>query len=385
MLLSASSHKFSLANIKIVDLPSWLFLFTLFVIKGFDFSVSNNVSLLLLGIFFILSLFRLIYKEFHLKQIILFFLIFVIGIINYFFGGSEAFLFLGISLATTYGLNPKKILKFGFIILTSCLILSVLGSLIGIIDNEPFEIYREGQGIISRYAFGYTHPNAFHLNFFICSTLFLVVYSRKSNIIFIILLCLLDFIVYYFTKSRTGLIICLFSYLLFYLIKRFRTFRWIYTSFSPLILLIVVLVPFVLGFLYGKIDLVYKINDLLTGRIYYINYLISNFNVPLFGSTIYNEFVNFDSGFVTLLYQAGLFAFMIFLFMLFKTISLLLKRGEYSLIFLLTIFAIYGITEAFYQSITANISLFLFLYLFYYYNHGRNRKVKYVKRNNTIS
>ena len=383
MLLKVKKIHESLKNIELSELPCWCFLITVFVIKGFDMEISSGISLFILGLFLLLSLPKILTERYSLKSIIIYGLISIIGIINFFFGHSEIFLFLAFTLIVSKGLNPKDILKLAFFILSACLIFNVFFSIVGIIENAPFEIYRQGSGIVKRFAFGFSHPNAFHLSFFICSTLYLILYYRKSNIFFIILLIALDLLVYYFTKSRTGLALSLLSFVSYYLIFRFKKIKDIFVFISPLILFFCILLPFLLGYTYGQLDIVDKLDNLLTGRIYYINFLLENFSFPLFGSTIYNNYVNFDNGFISLLYESGSIAFIIFIILLFETLFYMRKRNDYSLIFLLIFFAIYGITEAFFQSITSNICLFLFLFILN--KNSSVLRVRYVKRDCSIS
>ncbi len=383
LLKIRKSNNLSLSNITLKELPCWCFLITIFLIKGFDLSISSSSSLIILGFFIILSLPKIILDNYNLKTIFIYFLVILIGTADFIYGKSEAFLFLGITLLVCRGLNPKKILKLGFYVLTTCLILSVLFSLLGFIDNKPFEIFREGEGIVERYAFGFTHPNAFHLSFFICTTLYLILFYRKSNIFIIILLAIADFIVYYFTKSRTGLLLSLMAYALYYFFFRFKFFKELFIVLSPFLLLLCIATPFLLGLAYGHFSIINRLDGLLSGRIFYINYLLVNFDVPIIGSTVYNNYVNFDSGFVSLLYESGSLAFIIFVVLLFIALFCMYKRREYSLIFLLIVFAMYGITEAFFQSITSNISLFLLLFVL---NRKKvYRKVRYVKCNNSVS
>lgn len=363
MLLKVRKSHNSILSVSLEDLPCWCFLVTIFFVKGFDLAISSGISLILLGIFFIFSLPKILSEKYTLTSMLLYCFIIFIGVVNYIFGNSETFLFFGLALIVSRGFNPKKVLKLGFYILSISLLLMVIFSTLGLIENQQFVIFREGEGFVQRNAFGYSHPNAFHLSFFICSTLYLILYYRKSNIFIIVFFIILVFLVYYFTKSRTGLLLSLLSFILYYLFYRFDYLKTLFLKFSPLLISICIVIPFALGVAYGHLSVANRLDSILSGRIYYISYLLNNFQIPVFGNSIYNNYVFFDSGVVSLLYESGLLAFIIFMFLLFSTMKYLRRKKEFSLVFLLVIFAMYGITESFFQSITSNISLFLFLYV----------------------
>ena len=355
-------------NFKI--LSSFPFFVVLFIIKGFDLEVTNIGSLTALAISGLLALPSLIEKRFSNKALCLYLLLFTIGFLNLFVGQSLTFLFLALALLIGYKEDYKKILNIAFYVFSFCFITKIFLSSVGILDNNPVFIYRNGIGFKPRYAFGYSHPNICHLMFFLCSMLYL--YKSKfhgNNFIKVLILILFDSLLFYFTTSRTGFIISLCSYFFYLFLCYSHLFRDFLRHYFRLILIFIFALPFIFGFLYGKVDFVYSIDSLLTGRIRYISILFNDFNFPLIGSDIYNETVIFDNGIISLLYESGFFGFILFLYLYFYT-SLTASKKDLLLLFILICIAVYGLTEGFFQSITIN--MFLFSFLLVINNSGKN-------------
>ena len=131
----------------------------------------------------------------------------------------------------------------------------------------------------------------------------------------------------------------------------FNKVNWVFIIMS--------VITFTTALLYGKWNTLYYIDKLFTGRIYYNNYFLTNIQIPLIGKNNYGHLL-IDNGYMSLVYNGGLLAYIWFIFMNIKTGELLKKEKCEKEALLMIVFCIYSLTESFYMNIIINISLLFF-------------------------
>lgn len=351
--------KFSLKN-----MLTYLPIFILCIIKGFDFSMTNNVIIFIILASFFPCIFALFNTKYSVQEIVILLFSLIVGLVVLIIGRTPTFLLLILFLIIMKQNNVKKVLKLIFYTLLVCYFIMITLALLKGIDTTQLYTYRDGQYIL-RYSFGYSHPNYFHLLFFILSTLFLLIYNKKTNFFIIIILCILNTIIFKFSVSRTGVFVCYMTYFLAYFSKKSIKFRNIIKFVSPIVIIGLLPLSIILGIFYDIIPFISKLDIITTGRIQYIHQLL-NYSLPaLFGSQEFNSVVNFDNGYISLLYENGIIPTIIIYFLLIKTILYLEKENMYWELFSLFVVSIYGLTESFWPSVSINFTLYFVTFAIY--------------------
>ena len=117
------------------------------------------------------------------------------------------------------------------------------------------------------------------------------------------------------------------------------------------------LLTLAVGYSYGYIPQVHILDKLLTGRVYFANQLLTRHVPKLLGSTVYNQYVITDSGYLALLYHCGVLACLWMSYCLIKLTHKLYAERRYRELFFMSYFMVYGLTEGFFPSVSVNVSL----------------------------
>lgn len=350
------------------DLVTYIYFFIITFCKGIGLSGNNIFFILCSLIGVLLVALKLISSSLKWNDFIALFFIISIGVVDFFIGGTTTILFTAIALSCLKDTNLKNIIKIMFWTRIFAFILMIILSCGGIINNTIIEQYRSGIGTIKRYAFGYTHPNFTHSAFAIIVFLGGYLYGKKMRAIHYLIIAILDYILYTFTISRTGFYLVLFYLVLLFVHNNIKAMKKI----EPFILKYLFIVLFGLSvfsaYNYGKYDIINRLDNILTGRIHYLNILVLNYNPPLIGSDIYEGEVLFDNGYFSLLYEGGILACIYYLYFMRKSNKYLIRNKMYDEILFVIIFMIYCTFESYYPSILMNPALLMFCYSIYNYN-----------------
>lgn len=322
--------------------------------KGFGMSNNNRIYLYV----YVLSLFFLVVKtikdKFSKKEMIIIFTLLILGVLDY-YGKDTTLLFTTIALACLKNIDIDNILKIMLYSRVIAFILNILLSNIGVIEKNIIVFYRNGI-FLNRYSFGYGTPNTAHSALSIIIMLLCYTYYKKIKTHHIIALELLNYYFYSLTYSRTGFIIVSLYLFVIFISKHNNIIVLIIKKLLNPMFIIFIIISFALGILYGVIPEVNKLDMLLTGRIKFINTLITSYPIPLIKTQIYKSIV-FDNGYVDLLYNGGLIAAIILIIMQIKANILISKYGKKELLIYCAFSFIYCLTESFYMSILMNPAL----------------------------
>ena len=250
------------------------------------------------------------------------------------------------------------------------LILMIGLACFGIIEMNIINFYRGGE-FINRYAFGYSHPNFAHSCFNIVVIMWIYLYFNKINFGKIMIVEVLNFILYKYTLSRTGFLIITVFLIVGYITKKSDKIKKILPNILNKVFIVSLLLGFILAFGYNKIEIVNKLDQVLTGRISYIAKLINNYNLPIIKYQNY-ENILFDNGYVDLLYNGGILATLWLFYMQIKTNKYIKENALYKEALISMIFIVYSITESYYMSSIMNISILFIAYQLF--NKGEETK-----------
>ena len=338
--------------------------------KSFNLTNDSKIYVYSYILGTILIIFKIFNEKYTIKELTrMVFLIIICGIIAL-TGHNLTPLYFAISIISVK--NVKMINVFKVILFTKIIgFLSLLFlSSTGIIKNQIFETTRDMIGLSNRYTFGYLHPNITHMHFLTIIILFYYIYKSKTNFITDVIALALNYILYIFTVSRTSFIICS-IFIIYQIIQRINSnidkrLSHIYRH-SFLILLVL---SIVLSIMWDKSSIVRNLDLILTGRIYYSFFLFKNYSVPLIGGNSYAASVNFDNGYIAIIYQCGLIFSIYLYYLVNKATSKFYIKSEFDRLSIMFFMNLLGFIENIIYTPVVNFSILFLSYAFFEENRG---------------
>lgn len=333
--------------------------------KGMGFNSDNKIYLIIITIIFILAMVsKLSYDKFTFKEFACVFSLVLIGIINFVVNNSSVILLTSLTIMLLKNMSINKCLKIVLISRALGYLTLALGITIGIFRQQEIVVWRVDQSIIRR-TFNNISPNTLQLNLVIIILLIIYLYRDKLKILEYIGMVIINYALYRYTLSRTGMVIGMLTILIGYCLNNLAfTRKWIMllAKYSYLILGL-----FSLGIarIYngGPLE---RINVLFDGRLAYMHELVSTYKAPIFGlNKSYLTNINIDNGFIALLYIGGFLAFFIISYLIISESNILYKKEDYYSLMVILVISIYLLSESFLSNIFVNISLFFLAWRIY--------------------
>ncbi len=348
----------------------YFYIAILTIAKSIGLSAENKAYYILFALGLSLGVFKITSDKFNRKETIILISGMIIGCLDFFIGHETTMLFSCLVLICLKNIKIEKILKLMFWIKSLLFISIVLLTVTKVLDNNSIMFWRDSK-YIERYSFVYGHPNTAHLNLSIIIFLWIYIYYDKINILNIAIFEIINFLFYNLTLSRTGFIITAVFLFIAYLFKKNEYIKKIFCRISKKYFIYMVIITIFFGLLYGtnRILLLSKINEITSGRLYYINYFLRNIPLPMIGKGSYGRLM-IDNGYMSLIYNGGILAFVWFTFLSLKTTKYLSEKKMYKEILIMTILLTYSLAESYYMNIILNFSLFFFA------NYIYNNKVE---------
>lgn len=340
-----------LTNIEFFDI--YIFLVTLF--KGLGAEAGNKLYVVAFFIGSIAICLKISKEKFSFNEFKIVTFILIIGLLDFIVGKSTMFLFTAIALSGLKNVNENRVIKIAFWTRLFSFLLMVSLSKLNIIKDNLFLFYRDGQ-FVGRHTFGYGHPNQAQSALTILIILAIYLYNEKFNIFHYIVMIIMNFYLYSLTYSRTGFLIGVLCIVLG-VVQKSKKVEKIFARVFKNSYFWAVLVTLFIGYFYTKIPQLKNLDELFTGRLAYNNTLLNNYIPPLIGSSKYNEYVNIDNGFISLIYQGGILAFLWISACIIKLMNDFYIQKKFRELFFMSSFIVYGMTESFFPNIAINISL----------------------------
>ena len=145
------------------QLISYIFAFLILTYYSFNNTqVTFNGTLQQCILFLLIALFilYLFTRTFKIKELVIYFVFAILGIVSYLSNHSTLFLILALSLAVFSTFSIKELLSF-FVIYRSIFIsIIIFLSLIGVLNNNGREMYKSSvDSSVNTYSLGFGHPN----------------------------------------------------------------------------------------------------------------------------------------------------------------------------------------------------------------------------------
>ena len=162
----------------------------------------------ILQVAFMLFFFKIVLTSFNLKEWILAFILCVVGTYLYLVTDDEYVIRCFVFVLACKGVELEKIIK---VIFWTTIISTTIIAVLSVFDiSGPLVQIRDYSrgGIEKRFSFGFNHANNIHSNLWYIITLFFLFKREMAAKKELIILCSVNLLLYFFTLSRTGFLIC---------------------------------------------------------------------------------------------------------------------------------------------------------------------------------
>lgn len=247
-------------------------------------------------------------------------------------------------------------------------VILVGGSLIGIFNIG--EQTKLDSGYVEQHVYGFAmgEPNTAFLTIFLALLLVLYYNYERLNILWFAVTSLIALVFYKMTFCRTGVLVFFFCWglILFEKIVKNKKIKSVLVCSVPVGAAFSLLTTL---FYDGNNALLYKINHLVSGRVYIMNTYYKDQGLSLFPRTqavFYTSYHGLiDNSYMNVTFYAGILVAVLFFVIIFKTMIRLYRMECYKELVMIGILALYGVLEQFVLNGFMNIFLLLCEMLLY--------------------
>lgn len=292
----------------------------------------------------------------------------IVGFISYRYTGRNEIIRFVTFIWACQGKDMQKVLKGTFwYTLTGCVgivLLSVTGIYGAVAHTDVFRAEEE-----TRYCFGMGHPNTFHCMLFALTLLGVYCYHVSIRWYGYVVLAFLHLIVFYFTKTRTGLLLSLFTISIFFFLRYVKFLQqWKFSYLCGMLILLAVVAFSVFAAKYAhRHPYLSKINTITTGRLHGL-YETKNHEGMLHTWSLWSVARNnyyFDMGIVRIFYWYGIIPGALYILAQIRLIWIAMKKYDYMLLAVLVAIALYSVFEAHFVSVYLGRNYILFFFGMY--------------------
>lgn len=346
------------------NLPVYIFFAIVSFCKGLGLDGTSKIytfSYIIGSIFVLVKMFSDKYKR---SEIVMLLIFLFIGLVNFVLGDTTTVLFSAICLCGMKNINIKKVLKIMFWTKLISFLLLVGLSSTGIIDNDSILHYREGVGFVKRFMFGFPHPNTAHISLLIIIFLYMYLYRPKNIVLVSIFITILNYIIYKYTLSRTSFIIIELYLFTYFFVNYFAFIKKVFMKIAKHSFAIFLALTIVISLLYDKVSFLQNTGTLL-GRFNYNNFLLKSYSIPLFGSSMYNNYAIIDNSYISILYEGGFLLTIYMLFLMNKLLKKMYRNENIHELIIIFFVCMIAMIEGFFMNAAMNFTLlFLSLIIF---------------------
>lgn len=289
------------------------------------------------------------------KEVKIDIILITIGILTYIYSKYTAILTLFFVLISMKNIEVKKIVKLIFLVNFFLLAIHILlYSIFMIFDIANLKLFVRINidKVVTRYSFFFIHPNVFAMYIFWSLAMFYYLYYEKiSKLTYIVTIGIAMF-VYFFPNSRTCAIEIILLLTTTIISKRKFEYKWLKYTF------VIVVVFCTISIFIIDNPIIMKIDDMLNTRISIGNIIYKNYGINIFGVDIRAgtpvTFINgryissltiIDSVYYSVLLNYGLVSYIIFIYLLDKTIDITKNEIDNRNKVMLFVYIIYAISE----------------------------------------
>lgn len=352
-----------------------------------SYKMPSMIFILGKALVLMLSLLKIvIYDRFQYKEVIIYMLVSLTLLFNWYFTQYQDFIVLFFLSLSARGIDREYIVKLSLISLLIGTIFVILLSKVGVIENLIFLRYSY-TGVITRQSFGTIYPTVLGSIIFFITLQYL--YLRKKNNIFdIVIFGCTAFFIEYYTNNRlvVVLLLCVIIYCIINFFIDIDAMK-VYSLIKYFWLVVVVILPILFIYISQNYDnstyWMFELNKLLSQRIRLSWEGFMNYPITIFGQHVNQngwgggkelgygvEYFYLDSLPITLLLSKGVIIFIVYLFYNFCFIKKALDKKDTKLAIILTFIVIYDLVDD--KSIRSSLNPFFIFSLNYILDHKGN-------------
>ena len=339
-----------------------IYFFPLFGLKLLDITSESFILMMVGFICFLFSLNHIYNSQYGKKVFNIFTILLLYSAILVITSGKQAIFFTVLMLILMFRVNMNRIVyKYLFVYGAIFLLFFMLYS------------YLKGSAeITTRYVNGnwvemIKRNNLLFVSYMAILCLFLLVHRKNICGLHLMSITILNYIMFVFVGSRTGLIVSLFlSFLLvsfkYNNVRKNFFVKWL-CVLSPLYCMLFCIYT---GVFYNKHSWLLILDMILQGRIcqnslFMHRYMILPFGQRIVeGSDVGGAFLNLDCAYIDFLLCEGLIFSIMWIIVSILVIKYFYDRSRMVEVSIIVIYAFYGVTETFLPNCFLNVSLFLY-------------------------
>lgn len=218
--------------------------------------------------------------------------------------------------------------------------------------------------VLKTYGFG--HPNQISNRFFTAISIFLFLNRKKYSIKYILIACILQTYIYQLSLSRTGLLMFVFSIVIYIFTTKFKYDKYI-GYLSIVIFFITNLISIIIPFFYSKkLVLSYLLDSIFTGRIRLASKFFEKYGINFFGQKLdfsgYDNVLDSSVPYIILTY--GVVTYVILMYITLKLFMKKIESKNYYIIIYFVLFYFIGLSELLVINPSYNFTIFFYSCLF---------------------
>lgn len=347
--------------VKLQDLCFYIFWSALMISKGFAFKSFDQQAQTVVVLVAPFAVLKILMSHWNQQELIRSVGLCCLGIMIWLSSGKTDSLVMIISIVACKDVDIYKLFKLSFWIRGAFLVFKVLSALLGITGMQQVLNTRGVED--KRYAFGYGHPNAAHYELFVIVALAIIVWHERMKIAHYIFLCAGNLFLYYYTRSRTGMIVVFIVLLMAYEVskKKIGLFKRIIATYGKYAYLISAAMSILICLILEWLPF-FRLHGTFSSR--FIDGQEALYNIPLslFGKSISGIL---DMGLIDMLIERGVIFFALFLYGMTLLLKLFSKHEMYAEEAVGVTYAIYSLMENAVNTVMMNVMpLFLVLVLY---------------------
>ncbi len=306
-------------------------------------------------------------SHYRQRELLRMILLNLLGIAVWFCSGETSVLMLFITISAMKGIPYKYALKITFWIFGGLFFVRATLAMLGMMDSQLGYYYDVGIVPRIRYSLGYDHPNTAHFVLFLTIAAGIILYHAKMKWYMYVAVCLYNYWIFRFTRSRSGFLIVLIFLLGSILLKsRVRDYinkglqlfadkAFLFTSGFSLLAV----------YLFSRVEFLRSLGT-FSSRFMTGVRVVQRFSLLPFGT----RGVVTDLGVIAFLYSDGVLFFLILVFGYYHVLRKHAYRNDAYYLLAVCCYAVYCLTENYADSVLMNITLLPFAALIYQENRN---------------
>lgn len=217
---------------------------------------------------------------------------------------------------------------------------------------------------VERFSINGTSTNILHLGLCTVFLLLIYLYPLFRSIASLLIMFVINYLFYtQVTHGTAGLFVTSLLLLLSAFIFHCNTAEFFFDKYIFMSVPLFICVFIYSGYEYGKQGWISQLDRVMTGRIAYNHYWLTQYGISLFGNNTSGASAFFDNSVIYLLVQFGLIVFVAVFYAYYRGMLEYGKTGKTEDVLLLFAFLLYSMSESVLPSAVVNPSLFILLCL----------------------